>query len=68
MSDYPHTVAYCCKRQMQIDSFMELPKDKRPPESIWDNSDELDKWFDNVFHRDGGRTGIDVLLPDDIEG
>jgi len=50
---------------MQIDSFMELPKKKRPPESIWDKPKELNRWFDNVFGRDsGGSTGIDIIITD----
>jgi len=36
---------------MQIDSFMELPKEKRPPKTIWDDSEKLDDWFDRVFDR-----------------
>ena len=52
---------------MQIDSFMESPKDKRPPKSIWDKPDELDNWFDNVFGRENKSTGINIYI-DDIEG
>jgi len=32
-----------------IDGFFELPKDKRPPENIWFDSDELEIWFDRAF-------------------
>ena len=31
-----------------IDGFFELPKDKRPPENIWFDSDELETWFEEV--------------------
>jgi len=51
---------------MQIDSFMELPKDKRPPESIWDDPDELDRWFDRVFST-GGKSNIELLVVDEVE-
>ena len=52
---------------MQIDAYMELPKDKRPPESIWDDPDELERWFDSVFSTEGRQTGMDVIITD-IEG
>jgi len=36
---------------MQIDSFMELPKEKRPPKNIWNRPEELESWFDKIFDR-----------------
>lgn len=47
--DFPHTVSFVIRARQNIDSFYELPKDKRPPEDIWFNSDELEDWFDRVF-------------------
>jgi hypothetical protein len=32
-----------------IDSFNELPKDKRPPKSIWDKPSEIEDWFNRVY-------------------
>ena len=52
---------------MQIDSFMELPKDKRPPEDIQDNAEELDDWFDRVFSRGEKDTHFSFTI-DDVEG
>jgi len=49
---------------MQIDSFMELPKKKRPPESIWDDPKELDRWFDRIFGDNGKSSGLDVIITD----
>jgi len=51
---------------MQIDSFMQLPKDKRPPESIWNKPEEVEEWLDRVYDRDKS-THIDLVV-DDIEG
>jgi len=48
---------------MQIDSFMELPKDKRPPRNIWDDPDELEDWFDRIFDRNKD-TGMEILIGD----
>jgi len=50
---------------MQIDSFMELPKEKRPPKDMWDQPEELDDWFDRVFSRNKS-THLEVVI-DDVE-
>jgi len=39
---------------MQLDSYLELPEEKRPPRSLWDKPSELNDWFDRVFS-DGQR-------------
>ena len=49
VTDLPFTFSYLIRKRMQIDSWMELPKDKRPPESIWDDPKELDEWFDRIY-------------------
>lgn len=45
----PYTFSYLIRKRMQIDSWMELPKEKRPPRLIWDNAGELEEWFDRIF-------------------
>lgn len=62
----PHTVAYVVRMRETIDSFMELPKEKRPPESIWFDGDELTEWFDRVFDRNRQAT-FDLYI-DEVEG
>jgi len=39
------------RKRLQIDNLNELPKDKRPPDSIiWDGtSQDLDSWIERVF-------------------
>ena len=49
--EIPHTISFFIRKMRQIMSFDELPKPKRPPEAIWDNSVELETWFDRVFNR-----------------
>jgi len=49
--DMPHTVNTVLRYRELIDSFNELPKDKRPPEEIWFSSERLERWFDDVFDR-----------------
>jgi hypothetical protein len=48
----------------------ELPKDKRPPESIiWDGtSEELDDWLDRVFSSKASNTVELHVKPTEIEG
>jgi hypothetical protein len=38
---------------MQIDSFSELPKEKRPPDNIiwYGTQRDIDEWFDKVLDR-----------------
>lgn len=63
--DYPFTVASVMRMRENIDSYMELPKDKRPPEDIWFDADELEDWFDRVF--DKKRPTEFELLIDEVE-
>ena len=54
VSEFPHSVNFVIKRRMQLDSYLELPEEKRPPRSLWDKPSELNDWFDRVFS-DGQR-------------
>lgn len=49
------------KRRMQLDSYLELPEEKRPPRSIWDYPSKLEEWFDAVFS--GGKKQTEFTLP-----
>jgi hypothetical protein len=60
--ELPWTISYVIRKRAQLDSFNELPKEKRPPDSmIWygDNRD-IDNWFDKVFKSD--RRPDEILL------
>jgi len=52
-SELPFTISYVIRKRVQVDSFRELPKDKRPTEQmIWEGtSEEIEDWFDKVFDR-----------------
>lgn len=63
--DFPYTISFCIKKSQQIESFFELPKDKRPPEDIWDDSEELEIWLDNIFSNKPNSLEIEL---NDIEG
>lgn len=49
--DLPWTISYVIRKRAQVDSYNELPKDKRPPDKlIWEGTNaELDDWFDRVY-------------------
>ena len=64
----PHTVTTVLRYKELIDSFNELPKDKRPPEEIWFSSERLERWFDDVFDRKShGASTIEFDLSE-VEG
>ena len=48
----PFTISYVIRKLTQIDSFNELPKEKRPTEKLaWEGtSEELEEWFDKIFN------------------
>lgn len=57
----------------QIDNLNELPKEKRPPDSIiWDGtSEELDDWLDRVLGDPKKRpqTNVQLVIKDnEVEG
>ena len=45
---------------MQIDSYLELPEEKRPPRSIWDKPSELTEWFERAFSDGQKQTEFDL--------
>jgi len=51
--ELPWTINYVIKKRSQIDSFNELPQEKRPPDNIlwYGTPEELDNWFDKVLDR-----------------
>lgn len=70
LADLPYTISFVIRKRQQIDSLNELPKDKRPPESIiWDGtSEELDDWLDRVFSSKASNTVELRVKPTEIEG
>jgi len=60
--DYPYTISFSIRKALQVDSFLELPKEKRPPESIWDNSAELEMWIENLSA--GNPNTAEISIPE----
>jgi len=59
--EYPYTINLIIKKRIQLDSFLELPKDKRPPKSIQDKPSELEEWFERVYDNNAQ---TDFTLPE----
>ena len=66
--DMPHTVNTVLRYREMIDGFGELPKDKRPPESIWFSSERLEAWFDDVFRTGRHSSSVIELNINEVEG
>lgn len=69
LEDLPYTISYIVRKLTQVDSFMELPKEKRPPdELIWEGSSrELNDFIDRVFNRKEKQTVDLVINEDEVE-
>ena len=66
LPDIPHTISYVIRKRQLIDSFRELPREKRPPDDIiWDGtSEDLDEWFDKVFKRNEREEDNTIIITD----
>jgi hypothetical protein len=70
--ELPWTITYVIRKRLELDSYYELPKEKRPPDKlIWyGTSEEVEKWFDKVFDRKGNKDDGEAVLmidPREIE-
>lgn len=53
LEDMPHTISYALIYRSRINSFYELPKNKRPPRNLWDKPAKLSEFFDEIFDTKG---------------
>jgi hypothetical protein len=48
---------------------LELPKEKQPPDDIWDEPEEIEEWFEKVFDWNKNSSKEEVFLNiNDVEG
>lgn len=47
--DLPHTISFAILYRERIDSFNELPKDKRPPRNLWDKPSALNDFLETIW-------------------
>lgn len=64
----PYTISFVIRKMQQIEALHELPKEKRPPDSIlWDGtSDDLEEWLEKVLDKKA-QTTVDIVV-NDVEG
>lgn len=70
VEDIPHTISYAILYRMRINSFNELPKDKRPPRNLWDKPYKLGEFLDSIFKtdKDGNKTETFIDYdPEDVD-
>lgn len=51
--DLPHTLTFAILYRERIDSFGELPKDKRPPRNLWDKPHALNEFLEHIWEDKG---------------
>jgi hypothetical protein len=68
LSEVPYTISFVIRKRQQLDNLNELPKEKRPPESmIWYSTPEaIDDWIERVFDKKAKHTT--ELVIKEIEG
>ena len=49
--DLPHTISFAILYRKRIDSFNELPKDKRPPRNLWDKPHRLGEFLETIWDK-----------------
>jgi hypothetical protein len=68
----PWVYSFIIRKRQQVDSFNDMPKEKRPPERlIWHGtSDDLEKWIETVYPSKGKmkEDGINIVIKDDEIG
>jgi hypothetical protein len=64
LSEVPSTISFVIRKRQQLDSFSELPDEKKPPESIiWEGtSEDIEDWFDRVFERNNKKQDTDIII------
>jgi len=66
LPDVPYTISYVIRKRQQIDTFNEMPREKRPPDDIiWDGtSDDLDEWLNKVFKQNEREEDQTIIITD----
>lgn len=65
--ELPWTISYVIRKRAQIDSFSELPKEKRPTDDIiwYGTQRDIDEWFKKVFKTKGNPNEFSLEIEDD---
>jgi len=68
--ELPWTISFVIRKRTQIDSFMELPKEKRPTDNtIWYGTpDDIEEWFEKVFSNKKNQDEFLIQINDEDVG
>jgi hypothetical protein len=47
--DLPYTLTFAISYRARLNSFNELPKERRPPRNLWDKPQQLTEFLDSVW-------------------
>lgn len=61
VQDLPHTLTQAIMYRAKLDSFNELPKEKRPPRHLWDKSHALNEFLDHIWDTKEDKGGRDYM-------
>jgi hypothetical protein len=50
--DLPHTLSFAIIYRARLNSFNELPKDKKPSRNLWDKPSRLEEFLDHIWDTD----------------
>jgi hypothetical protein len=56
-ADFPHTITYALLYRSRINSYNELPDDKKPPRNLWDKPYQLNEFMDEVYGNNKSQNG-----------
>lgn len=65
--ELPWSMAFVIRKRQQVDSFNEMPKEKRPTDRIiwWGTPEELEDWMEKVYPSKGKHStedGINMII------
>lgn len=65
--ELPWTISYVIRKRAQIDSFNEIPSEKRPPDDlIWYGTQkDIDEWFKKVLKTTGNPNEFILNISED---
>ena len=65
--EIPWTISYVIRKRAQIDSFNEIPKEKRPTDDIiwYGTQKDIDEWFKKVFKTKENPNEVILNISDD---
>lgn len=54
--DLPHTISFAILYRERLNSFYDLPKEKRPPRNLWDKPYALSLFMDTLWDKDSEKS------------